>query len=81
MGNYVMACAIFVCLLALALIALAKPLQILLKLGLSAIAGGVILFLGQSLGAAVGVNGVTLAVSALLGIPGAAGMLLLSFLL
>jgi len=81
MGNYVMACAIFVCLLALALIALAKPLQMLLKLGLSAIAGGVILFLGQSLGAAVGVNGVTLAVSALLGIPGAAGMLLLSFLL
>lgn len=81
MGNYVMACAIFVCLLALALIALAKPLQMLLKLGLSAIAGGVLLFLGQSLGAAVGVNGVTLAVSALLGIPGAAGMLLLSFLL
>lgn len=81
MGNYVMACAIFVCLLALALIALAKPLQVLFRLGLSAIAGGVILFLGQSLGAAVGVNGVTLAVSALLGIPGAAGMLLLSFLL
>lgn len=81
MGNYVMACAIFVCLLALALIALAKPLQMLFRLGLSAIAGGVILFLGQSLGAAVGVNGVTLAVSALLGIPGAAGMLLLSFLL
>lgn len=81
MGNYVMACAIFVCLLALALIALAKPLQMLLKLGISAIAGGVLLFLGQSLGAAVGVNGVTLAVSALLGIPGAAGMLLLSFLL
>lgn len=81
MGNYVMACAIFICLLALALIALAKPLQLLLKLGLSALAGGVILFLGQSLGAAVGVNGVTLAVSALLGVPGAAGMLLLSFLL
>lgn len=81
MGNYVMACAIFVCLLALALIALAKPLQMLFRLGLSAIAGGVILFLGQSLGAAVGVNGVTLAISALLGIPGAAGMILLSFLL
>lgn len=81
MGSYVMACAIFVCLFALALIALAKPLQILCKLGLSAIAGGFILFLAKSLGAAVGINAATLAVSALLGVPGAAGMLVLSFLL
>ncbi|MGN0135370.1 pro-sigmaK processing inhibitor BofA family protein [Anaerotignum sp.] len=81
MGSYVMACAIFVCLLALALIALAKPLQILCKLGLSAIAGGCVLFLGQSLGASVGVNAVTLAISALLGMPGVAGMFVLSLFL
>ena len=81
MGNYVMVCAIFVCLLALALLALAKPLQVFCKLGLSAIAGGCVLFLGKSLGAAVGVNGATLAVSALLGMPGVAGMFVLSFLL
>lgn len=81
MGNYVMFCAIFVCLFAVALIALAKPLQVLCKLGFSAIAGGCILFLGKSLGAAVGVNAATLAVSALLGMPGVAGMFVLSFLL
>ena len=81
MGNYVMVCGIFVCLFALALIALAKPLQVLCKLGLSALAGGCILFLGKGLGLAVGVNAATLAISALLGMPGVAGMLLLSFLL
>lgn len=81
MGDYVMVCAIFVCLLALALIALAKPLQILLRLAGSAVVGGLVLFLGQSLGAAVGVNGVTLMVSALLGLPGVAGLFALSFLL
>ena len=76
-----MTCAIFVCLFALALIALAKPLQMLLRCGASALVGGLALFLGQSLGAAVGVNGATLAVSAVLGLPGVAGMYLLSFLL
>ncbi len=81
MGSYVMTCAIFVCLFALALIALAKPLQMLLRCGASALVGGLALFLGQSLGAAVGVNGATLAVSAVLGLPGVAGMYLLSFLL
>lgn len=81
MGSYVMTCAIFVCLFALALIALAKPLQVLLRCGASALVGGLALFLGQSLGAAVGVNGATLAVSAVLGLPGVAGMYLLSFLL
>lgn len=80
-GEYVMACAIFVCLFALALIALAKPLRAFCRLGLSAVLGGCLLFLGESLGAAVGVNGATLAVSALLGLPGVAGMFLLSFLL
>ena len=81
MGDYVMTCAIFVCLLALALIAMAKPLQTLLKCGISAALGGVVLFLGQSLGAEVGVNGATLLVSGLLGLPGVAGMFVLSFLL
>ncbi|MBR2383795.1 MAG: pro-sigmaK processing inhibitor BofA family protein [Anaerotignum sp.] len=81
MGDYVMVCAIFVCLLALALIALSKPLQFLLKFCSSAILGGGILFLGQSLGANVGLNGATIIVSGLLGVPGAAGMLLLSLLL
>ena len=81
MGSYVMTCAIFVCLLALALIALSKPLQVLLRLLVSGALGGVVLFLGQTLGADVGLNGATLAVSALLGLPGVAGMFVLSFLL
>lgn len=81
MGNTVMVCAIFVCLLALALLALAKPLQILFRMGLSAAAGGFVLFLGQSFGAAVGINAVTLLWSACLGIPGAVGLLVLSILL
>lgn len=81
MGSYVMTCAIFVCLFALALIALSKPLQMLLRCGVSAVVGGAALFLGQSLGAAVGVNGATLLVCAVLGMPGVAGLYLLSFLL
>ena len=81
MGEYVMTCAIFVCLFALALIALSKPLQVLLRLLFSAGIGGGLLFLGQSLGAAVGVNGATLVVSTILGVPGVAGMYILSFLL
>ena len=81
MGDYVMVCAIFVCLLALALIALSKPLQFLLKFCGSGILGGGLLFLGQSLGANVGLNVATLVVSGLLGIPGAAGMFILSLLL
>ena len=81
MGTYVMTCAIFVCLFALALIALSKPLQVLLRLAFSAVLGSALLFLGQSLGVSVGVNGVTVAVSALLGVPGVAGLYLLGFLL
>ncbi len=79
--DYVMTCAIFVCLFALALIALSKPLRVLLRCGVSALVGGLALFLGQSMGAAVGVNAATLLVSAVLGIPGVAGLYLLSFLL
>ena len=81
MGDYVMTCAVFVCLFGLVLIALAKPLRTLCRLVVSMAAGGGLLFLGQSLGAEVGINGATLLVSGLLGIPGATGMLILSFLL
>ncbi|MBQ9090882.1 MAG: pro-sigmaK processing inhibitor BofA family protein [Anaerotignum sp.] len=81
MGEYVMTCAIFVCLLALALIALAKPLRLLVRFGFSAVLGGFALFLGQSLGAAVGLNAATLLVAGVLGLPGVAGMYVLSFLL
>lgn len=77
----VMTGSILVCLVLLALIALAKPLKILFRLLLSAAAGGVLLFIGHSLGMAVGVNGVTLSASAILGLPGVLGMLFLSFLL
>ncbi len=81
MAGYVMTCGIFVCLLALALIALSRPLGLCLRFLGSAAVGGLALFLGQSLGAAVGVNGATLLVAGLLGLPGVAGLYLLSFLL
>lgn len=77
-GEYIMFCAIFVCLFALAL---AKPLRMLCKCGISAAMGAFLLFLGKSLGAAVGINAATLAVSAFLGLPGVAGIFLLSFFL
>ena len=81
MESYVMTCAIFVCLFALALLAFARPLRTILRLSVSAAVGGTLLYLGQSLGAAVGLNGATLAISAILGVPGVAGMYILSFLL
>ncbi|MBQ3567690.1 MAG: pro-sigmaK processing inhibitor BofA family protein [Anaerotignum sp.] len=81
MGEYVMTCAIFVCLLALALIAFAKPLRTLLRLSVSAAVGGTLLYLGQSLGAAVGLNAATLTISAILGVPGVLGLYILGFLL
>ena len=77
-GEAIMFCAIFVCLFALALLALARPLRMLCKCGIS---GAFLLFLGKSLGAAVGINAATLAVSAFLGLPGVAGIFLLSFFL
>lgn len=80
-GTAAMTASIGICLLALAVIALAKPLQMLFRFLLSAAAGGVLLFVGSSLGAAVGVNGVTLLVSGLLGLPGVLGLFLLSVLL
>ena len=78
-GEAIMFCAIFVCLFALAL--LARPLRMLCKCGISAVLGAFLLFLGKSLGAAVGINAATLAVSAFLGLPGVAGIFLLSFFL
>ncbi len=81
MGNLVMTCAISVCLLALALVALAKPLRMLFRFFISAAAGGCLLFLGQSLGAAVGVNAATLLAAGFLGLPGVAGLFILSFFL
>ena len=76
-GEAIMFCAIFVCLFALALLAL----RMLCKCGISAVLGAFLLFLGKSLGAAVGINAATLAVSAFLGLPGVAGIFLLSFFL
>lgn len=81
MGNAVMIGGILVCLLALVALALAKPLRVLGKLCFSAALGSVVLLLGESLGLAVGLNGATVAVAAILGMPGVAGLLLLSFLL
>ena len=81
MGDYVMTCAIFVCLFALALIALSKPLQMCLRFLFSAVVGGIVLFLGQSLGVSVGLNLATVLVAGLLGLPGVAGMFILSFLM
>ena len=80
-GEAIMFCAIFVCLFALALLALARPLRMLCKCGISAVLGAFLLFLGKSLGAAVGINAATLAVSAFLGLPGVAGIFLLSLYL
>ena len=76
-----MTCSIFACLFALGLIALSRPLQVCLRFLCSAAVGSGLLFLGHSLGAEVGINGGTLLLSGLLGVPGAAGMLLLGFLL
>ena len=81
MGDYVMTCAIFVCLFALALIALSKPLQMCLRFLFSAVVGGIVLFLGQSLGVSVGLNLATVLVAGFLGLPGVAGMFTLSFLM
>lgn len=53
-GEAIMFCAIFVCLFALALLALARPLRMLCKCGISAVLGAFLLFLGKSLGAAGG---------------------------
>ena len=80
-GTMAMTASIGICLLVLAVIALAKPLQMLFRFLLSAAVGGVVLFVGHSMGAAVGVNGVTLLTAGTLGLPGVAGILLLSILL
>ena len=80
-GIMAMTASIGVCLLALAVILLAKPLQMLFRFAVSAAAGGVMLFIGHSIGAAVGVNGVTLFTAGVLGLPGVFGLFALSILL
>lgn len=65
----------------LLLVALAKPLRLLLRFLVSAGIGGVLLYLGGTLGLGVGVNAWTLLVSGVLGLPGVAGIAALSFLL
>lgn len=81
LGTMAMTASIGVCLLALAVIVFAKPLRLLFGFALSATAGGIVLFVGQSIGAAVGVNGATLLTAGLLGLPGVLGLFLLSILL
>lgn len=80
-GTMAMTASIGICLLVLAVIALAKPLQMFFRFLLSAAVGGVVLFVGHSMGAAVGVNGVTLLTAGALGLPGVLGIFLLSILL
>ncbi len=70
-----------VCLGIVVLALLAKPLRLLLRFLLSAAAGGVGLWLCRSLGFAVGINPVTLAIMGILGFPGLLGLLVLSFFL
>ena len=81
LGTLAVTASIGVCLLALAVIALAKPLRILFRFLLSAAAGSVLLFIGQSIGAAVGVNGATVLTAGVLGFPGVVGLFVLSILL
>lgn len=81
MNTMVVGMMIFACMALLALIALAKPLKVLARFFFSAAAGGCLLWIGQSLGAAVGANPVTLLVSGLLGLPGVAGIYILGLFL
>lgn len=81
LSTMAMTASIGICLLALAVILLAKPLRMLLRFMLSAAAGGIVLLVGNSMGAAVGVNGVTLLTAGVLGLPGVLGLFVLSVLL
>lgn len=65
----------------LLLVALAKPLRLLLHFLVSAGMGGVLLYLCNRLGWSVGINVWTLLVSGVFGLPGVAGIATLSFLL
>ena len=80
MNTMVISIMLFTCLLLLALIALAKPLKAIAKFLFSAAVGGCLLWAGQTLGAAVAANPVTLLVSGLLGL-GVAGIFILGFFL
>ncbi len=72
---------ILVCLGLLVLIILAKPIKFLLKFFISALVGGTILYFCNSVGFGLGANFLTTAFVGLLGIPGLAGLLVLSIFL
>lgn len=80
-GTGILSGVILVCLVILVLAALAKPLRVLLRFGLSAAAGAAALGICHGLGLSVGINLVTVGIVGLLGTPGFLGLLALSLIL
>ncbi|MBM6829927.1 pro-sigmaK processing inhibitor BofA family protein [Anaerotignum lactatifermentans] len=80
-GTGILSGVILVCLAVLVLAALAKPLRVLLRFGLSAAAGAAVLALCHGFGLSVGANVVTVVLVGLLGTPGFLGLLALSLIL
>ena len=80
-STTVLSAMVITCLVIVVLVALAKPLQWLFRFLLSGICGSALLFLLSRLGFAVGVNAVTFVVTGLLGMPGVAGLVVLSHFL
>lgn len=72
---------ILVCLGLLLLILLAKPIKFILKFIISAIIGGGLLYFFNSIGLGLGANFLTATFVGFLGIPGLAGLLVLSIFL
>lgn len=72
---------ILVCLGLLLLIVLAKPIKFILKFLVSAVIGGFVLFLCNCLGLSIGANLLTTAFVGFLGMPGLAGLVILSIFL
>ena len=77
MNTMVISIMLFTCLLLLGAAAVLTALLLVV----SAAVGGCLLWAGQTLGAAVAANPVTLLVSGLLGLPGVAGIFILGFFL
>lgn len=80
-STTILSAMVITCLVILVLVALAKPLQGLIRFLLSALWGSALLFVFGKLGFAVGINAVTFVVAGLLGIPGVAGLIVLSHFL
>lgn len=80
-STTILSAMVITCLVIVVLAALAKPLKGILSFLLSGIVGSVLLFVLGRLGFAVGVNAVTFAVTGLLGMPGVAGLVVLSHFL